>query len=80
MNLYTEKIKAISKAKIKKAQFPIMAFTDARGVIYKAEIKKKVKKWKAGKGQIRKKEIVTGIVYKRVGTIEEITKGIYEGN
>jgi len=39
-----------------------------------------VKKWKAGKGQIRKKEVITGIVYKRVGTPAEISKAIYEGN
>lgn len=65
MNLYTEKIKAMSRAKIKKAQFPIMSFTDARGIVYDAILKKKIKKWKAGKGQTRSKEIITGLVYKR---------------
>lgn len=63
--LYTEKIKAMSRAKMKKAQFPIMSFTDARGVTYEAIIKRKVKKWKAGKGQSRSKDVITGITYKR---------------
>lgn len=65
MNLYTEKLKAMSRAKIKKAQFPIISFVDARGIKYEIQIKKKVKKWKAGKGQTRSKEVVTGITYKR---------------
>lgn len=71
---YTEKIKAMSKAKLKKAQFPVIAFVDARGVLFQAEFKKKVKKWKAGKGQTRSKEIITGVVYKRLGTASEVLK------
>jgi len=63
---YSNALKQLSKAKIKRSQFPIMEYVDARGIRYKAVLKTKSKKWKAGTGGIRTKEVIVNLIYKRV--------------
>jgi len=62
---YSALVKSLARKKIKRAQFPIQSFVDARGVEFVMEIKTGRRKWKSGKGGTQTRGYVKDVIYKR---------------